>query len=471
MIDLDTPLAVSPDVMLRLEHFGAIALHRKDRKYVTLNRTAARLFRIASGEAFTPRHLFEEALSEGTPPSEETATAISDLVYRGLEDGLLVVSPDARVSEPGRERPAPQFPNALPLSAPVEAAVYITQRCPLECDFCYLRNSDLPILDMETRRIPELVSRLREAGIMSVSVLGGEPLAAPEQLSRLLTEANGEIPLCIVTSGAVHDTRFLEELAENPAIGSALEIDVSVHGASEAVHSLHTGRSGLLPIVGAFIERFSQLCSVCVKCVVTRRNVDELPGLAQWAKARGARGFQAQALMPQRGQTLNDYLKQAPDPETMGRIGVELDAIGGSEAAFFVLRPPPYLEPEPSGQGESTQSLTPSPALALGQCSAVWRSIEITPSGDVYPCCLAMGQPHYRAGNVFESPVNELWRSEAFARFRERRADEIVSLTCRSCDRLVDCRGGCLMNAEILTGNPLSGDPLCPRNLRRSNEP
>ena len=54
----------------------------------------------------------------------------------------------------------------------------------------------------------------------------------------------------------------------------------------------------------------------------------------------------------------------------------------------------------------------------LGQCNLPWFSPNVTAEGYVTPCCTISNQSILTMGNIFETPFEQIWNSDAFVQFR-----------------------------------------------------
>jgi len=72
-------------------------------------------------------------------------------------------------------------------------------------------------------------------------------------------------------------------------------------------------------------------------------------------------------------------------------------------------------------------------------CNILSKALEISFTGDVYPCSFV----HYSLGNIATTRINDIFRSEKAIDFREKFLDK-KSKTCDSCSAYESCKGGCI---------------------------
>lgn len=74
-----------------------------------------------------------------------------------------------------------------------------------------------------------------------------------------------------------------------------------------------------------------------------------------------------------------------------------------------------------------------------GQCG---RNISILPNGDVFPCECLTSLSRMRLGNIYETPLPEIFDSKVFFEFQN--IANTVSDACFCCDVFDICKAGCL---------------------------
>ena len=133
---------------------------------------------------------------------------------------------------------------ARPPERPVGAKLELTHACNLRCGFCYtdsprhtlLRTPDLP--DEAWHRI---ASEAAELGVIELVLTGGEPFLRRELVLALLDEMSGrEIGLTLNTNGWFIDDEIADRLAAVPG----LQVDLSIDGATPALHDASRGVPG-----------------------------------------------------------------------------------------------------------------------------------------------------------------------------------------------------------------------------------
>lgn len=124
------------------------------------------------------------------------------------------------------------------------AKLELTHACNLRCGFCYtdsprhtlLRTPDLP--DDAWHRI---ANEAADLGVIELVLTGGEPFLRRDMVLALLDEMSGrEIGLTLNTNGWFVDDEIADHLAAIPG----LQVDISIDGATPALHDASRGVPG-----------------------------------------------------------------------------------------------------------------------------------------------------------------------------------------------------------------------------------
>lgn len=133
---------------------------------------------------------------------------------------------------------------ANPPERPVGAKLELTHACNLRCGFCYtdsprhtlLRTPDLP--DDAWHRI---ANEAADLGVIELVLTGGEPFLRRDLVLGLLDEMAGrDLGLTLNTNGWFVDDEIADRLAGVPG----LQVDISIDGATPALHDASRGVPG-----------------------------------------------------------------------------------------------------------------------------------------------------------------------------------------------------------------------------------
>jgi radical SAM protein with 4Fe4S-binding SPASM domain len=318
-----------------------------------------------------------------------------------------------------------------PSPRPTPREVYIepTNRCNELCQTCprtfFTRE---PEADLDLDRFVKVLDQF--PGVERVVLHGvGEPLLARD-LPVMVAEANrrGARVLFNTNALALH-TRLARQL-----VAAGLdELRVSMDAANPLTYLAIRGVDGYekaMRRTGDFCRLLGELGAerprVSLVFMAMRENIAELPAVIARAGEMGVHtvvlqrfvhfdtglAVEAQSLM---GEDLSDTLTECQ--EAAHRSGVELVGTGG-------FSPAASLAPVDAGRPWSG-------------CTRPSRSTYVTANGNVLPCCFApFTTSDYDGvilGNVFESPMGEIWNGSAYEAFRRSHGSDDPPECCRGC--------------------------------------
>ena len=85
--------------------------------------------------------------------------------------------------------------------------------------------------------------------------------------------------------------------------------------------------------------------------------------------------------------------------------------------------------------------------------------VVVEHNGDVYACDFHC-DPEWKLGNLLETPLEEIAKTEAYAEFAHRKME--LADECNACEWLTHCRGGCVKHRTVMGGAERSPSFLCP---------
>ena len=331
------------------------------------------------------------------------------------------------------------------LTAPVEAHLNLTSRCPVGCQDCYVDatpngRGDDASAELWERAVDEL-ARMR---VFHLALGGGEAALSPSLLPvARRARARGLVPNLTTSGVALSD----ELLDASDLFG---QVNVSVDGIGDGYAAVR-GRDAFAMADAAVRALGARGFRLGLNVVLTRQTFGRLGEVTRYARARGIRevevlrakpvgrgavGFTDATLTP--AQRL-DLLPMVLELARRDRVRLRLDC---SMAPFVCAH-----DPDPAVLQ----------FLGIGGCLAGDHLVSADAAGRVSGCSFlspAPGAPRIdRLSAHWDSP-------DAFASTRHlvERAEE----PCRSCRYLTICRGGCRAVA-VHAGAPTAPDPECPR--------
>jgi MoaA/NifB/PqqE/SkfB family radical SAM enzyme len=265
---------------------------------------------------------------------------------------------------------------ALARQQPLSASLELTYACALRCGFCY----NPPGRDRQTLSRMEwrpVLDDLRLLGTTFITLTGGDPMCHPEFFAIARDVRDRAFALIIFTNGMIIDA----EVAKSLAGLSPLRVDLSLHGATPAVHDEVTRIAGSFDAVRDAVGYLRQEgVRVWLKTPVTssnHRQLEELIGLAaQWE--------------------VPINLDTVITPRSDGDRGPLAWSVRAGDIPKLV-------------ELLSSTARLPPPVVreADGVCCGVGRiGVAIDPVGDVFPC---LQWRKSSLGNVRERRILDLW--------------------------------------------------------------
>ncbi len=394
--------------------------------------------------------------STETPP-DPTPTDDTPRVRReafgaivAVNDPPALVSVDAESAQSLLDRGAREIGGgtspAGALSAPTEAHIAVTDRCPVACDGCYLdAGPHRASPDPTATDLARDLDTLQAMGVFEVALGGGEVLVR-EDLAALIASirARGMVPN-LTTSGLGLTTGMAAALA--PHVG---QVNVSLDGVDETYAAVR-GWDGTRVALRAIATLRDAGIRVGVNTVLSRKNVHALEAIGDAIAALGVSEWQWVRFKPA-GRGVDTYaehaLSQADGLSLWPRL-LDIEARTG-----LIMRVDCALVPFLAAHGPTADALA---RLGVNGCvggESLWARGA---NGHWAPCSFA------HASSVEDDrPLTERWQSDdVLDAWRARAA--APPAPCDTCDHQRVCRGGCRIVAGHVTGDTLAPDPECPR--------
>jgi len=299
---------------------------------------------------------------------------------------------------------------------------------------------------------------------------GGDPLKRPDLLDLISYASSRKLPVALSPSATPLLTRA--NLADLKSAGLRA-MSLSVDGAGAEVHDAFRGIDGVFDRTLEAWDAAREIgLKVQINTTVARRNLDELPKIAEMARARGAftwsvfflvpmgRGLALEQISPRECEDVMNFLYD------VGTV-IPVKTTEGHHYKRIVVsrnfRERLKLSPEAAGVvGDKYRALRdslnwtarPDTRRTPMDVNAGRGFVFISHTGSVHPS----GFLPLSAGNVRCTPLGELYReSPLFEALRDSRA---LSGRCGRCEFAPVC-GGSRSRAYAASADPLGEDPLC----------
>jgi MoaA/NifB/PqqE/SkfB family radical SAM enzyme len=310
----------------------------------------------------------------------------------------------------------------MQLAQPLTVQLELTYACNWRCVFCYNpRHFDRTRLSGD--EWIAVLDELRALGTLTIALTGGEPLAHPEFFRIAEAARTRAFALRILTNASLIDDDAADRIAALPPLG----VEISIHGATPAIHDAATGREGSFDAALAGAARLTARgVPVLMKTPVTSMNehqIDELIALAE----RLDLPLQIDPHITPRDDGSLEPLQYAASPAAVRRV---IDTGLGSGSI-------PLTEREKGN----------------ANCGIGRITLAIDPEGNVFPCMQWRVRP---IGNVRESALRGIWHASDVRR-------EVAEMSVAVNDALLE-QGGALATYPFCPALAMqeTGDPTVP---------
>jgi len=355
-----------------------------------------------------------------------------------------------------------------------------TSACNLRCRTCVRTSWTEPTGFMELSTFRKLLDDLKRfPSLQEMAFWGvGEPLYHGDIVEMVaLAHARG-LRTEIVTNGILLDKRMSEGLVK-----ARLDtIVVSVDGVtSESYADIRCGgdlsqvKDNIMGLRRARKSIFWDTPEVGIEFVAMRRNVDQLPELANIAFSMGATFIVVTNLLP--------YTEELQGEILYGFSAATRNDTPRYFASPELLLPRIDMRPEYMAPLLKLMNRVGRPKIGLrayapsddDHCPFISRgSMAVTWTGDVSPCvalmhsyrCFVIGREKsirsYTVGNVKEDEIQDIWNKKEYRDFRRRVAtfDFAPCLRCGGCEYAESNEEDCFGNPH-----PVCGDCLWARRV------
>jgi MoaA/NifB/PqqE/SkfB family radical SAM enzyme len=324
--------------------------------------------------------------------------------------------------------------------APQVVFIEVTNRCNLLCETCprtFFDREPLKSLSFdEFVYVADQFPAMRRAVLHGI----GEPLLNRElpQMMRYLKQR--DVGVLFNSNGTLLTPAWQEDLVQS----GLDEFRCSIDGATAATYAhirgadlLHKVKRGLAGLVQTQVRLRADNPRISIWCVVTKENLQELPGVVRMAAELGVpevylqrMTFFAQTPDKQYGIARREHAIFGQDDDEQEKIIVRCEALSAELGVDF--RASGARAPHDSLAAARSADLRPWQA-----CMRPWTTAYVTANGNCLPCCISpFATDDYASlilGNLFERPFDELWNDYVYLKFRTDFLSHCPHKACANC--------------------------------------
>ena len=296
---------------------------------------------------------------------------------------------------------------ALQLGVPLSVQLDLTYRCNERCVHCYLDHEDHG--EMSTAEIKNLLDQMAEAGVLFLTLSGGEIMLRKDFLE-ILEHARALLFSVKLKTNAIlireKEARRLHTLGVH-------SIQISVYSHRPEVHDAITKVPGSLQrSLDAIRFLKSHGLNVTIANALMLQNMKDYPGVKALGEELGV------------GVTMDPTITPKMDGDrsllALGLGHSELEKVFRDES--LIGNAQEFCAPPPKVSEDDLDSLP---------CSAGHTACYVSPYGDIYPCV----QFPLPTGNVRTSKFLDIWRHSP-------QFEEVRSITLRDMPSCSQCSHG-----------------------------
>jgi MoaA/NifB/PqqE/SkfB family radical SAM enzyme len=288
-------------------------------------------------------------------------------------------------------------------SRPLWVDVAVTNRCHLDCEYCYgdYHHRKDEIGQFRLEQLHTILDDAAALGTKVACLTGGEPMLHKSIIQIIERAASHNMAIGMVTSGF----RVRERTHELAALSW---IVISLDG-PEPVHDLNRGKGSFAVALSALEAVQRQGIPRVIKSVLNRRNQDQLPWLLDTTARLGARLEVVMSYAPQSERQLRVHGDMSLDRDERQALAEALLAYK-QRGAPLVFRERVYdnlarwWQSHRSDRVQTDEVVADFPYLP---CSAGRYYAFIDGDGRMYPCNQRIAE--FDARNVLEVGVRGAW--------------------------------------------------------------
>lgn len=324
------------------------------------------------------------------------------------------------------------YVNLLSPNQEIDNAIFeVTRRCNLNCIHC-MESGNHNTNELSLKEIEAVIDNLRMLGVYRLVITGGEPFMR-EDITSILKKTNESYMKAIVfTNGLLITDEIINEIKDYNII-----LRFSIDGATANTHDNIRGKGNFDKTIAIMKKCAANGIDIAIASTITTLNFDQYMDIVKLAESLNVCELELSEVNAFGNAKENEYLMLSEEQLSQMRV--------------YNLRLAHKCKSFRKGMGfERQREQALREEKRKYACNAGVSMCFICSNGDVYPCTLFKNFEEFRAGNIKEELLYNIWRySEVFNRFRNLKISDIES--CNECECFNLCPGGCRAKAYMLS--------------------
>lgn len=335
------------------------------------------------------------------------------------------------------------------MSFPLELVIYPSMYCNLHCGFCFLANREDENVHLADDW-KKILSQAKENGILSFSILGGEPTKYKDINNLLKIIDSLKVVTTITTNGQEIKKSTIDIICQSDYITPVISLESIDDFKNFELMGTRAKRG--IELIKLFHERKKK---VRLNTVYSNQSEEDIMELLKFAIKNEIDRFSIADYSEVTGFTKITKIYNISDlrklEEKVRRylLDNKIDNFNFSvEGCFYFTAFPELIE--------EGKNLSEFENMYFG-CRAKHTKMEILSNGDVLPCIAFLGEKHN--SNAFHQTLAEIWKNDS--NYTEVREFKTENKDCLKCSMLRICEGGCYPKLQRTLNPNFTKDKTC----------
>jgi len=290
---------------------------------------------------------------------------------------------------------------------------HVTRACNLRCKHCYVEASNPLENELATAEALRIIEDFAQLGGKQLVITGGEPFMRREMLLETFKRAReAEIEKIFVeTNGTLISDKDVDIFKKY-----SIEVGVSLDGAIQETNDYVRGAGSFKKSINTIKKLVRAGVTAKIGMTLMKPNMKEGEKMVYLAKDLDVKSISF------------NVVSEIGRVKTNKNLSLNLEEMYSSLFAAWRKAREVGIESEFENQFKSLEKLT-----RKDMCGAGTELLTVSSNGDVYPCNMFIEIQEFRAGNVREQRLEDIWKnSEALKRFRRLSVLDIEG--CKDCE-------------------------------------